>query len=170
MKHNKYDCIGYYNDIKHNILSYMKENNINEMDIWCCKFELNLDGFFESSLFPNKYRIEIQEQNMLSKNFYYKINNTLKIFKIESDGYLGYDYESLISKTGIINSKGAYICFNEKESINEFNNQVYNSIKFIEKEINKLKNKQNILQVKKNMMENNFINSDYIAEKLSRGE
>lgn len=169
MSTGKDECIGYYNTVKYNILSYMKESNIDEMDVWCCKFTPTTDSFFENSMIPNKYRIKLPKHKLSINSTFGLCIEDLIVLKLKEDECCNFNCRLLVSQTDKISDKGAYICFDEQESIKEFNNQLYNGVRFFKKEIQNLQHKQNFIKAKIDKIDSMFINSDYTMEKLIRG-
>lgn len=126
---------------KKEILKYMKSNNLNEIETYISVVTYNSNSQL-IILKPFKITIKIVEFGL---SFYKISDKTKKYIKAESF---------------ITNNCGEFF-LNEKDCIDSFNTKLYN-------ELCTIKIEESILNKKIKMLENSFINTDYIMEKLLR--
>lgn len=164
---NKYECIGYYENVVYKLYAYMNEHKISELKVWCCKHYYAGYGTRVDNLNPQRFIIKISNQipnNILSGHY----SNLLSFYNINDKEHVEVDSNI---HDGVFDSlKGIYITFDEDDCNKEYNNQLYSSINVINKRITSLDAQKSTLEKALRGMQDKFIGTDYVVEKLLRGE
>lgn len=163
---NNYNKCGYYGKIKYDIFTFMNNNNIQELIVWCCNHTLTRDGCLLNHIKPSKYVIKIHCDEARKDLCYDK---KICFYKVLNDGTFG-TINRISDIQSIGDANGAYITFNQKDCEKEYNNQLYKSINEINKLIDNLKQKEILLTKKIKNINNKFIETDYTMEYLTRNQ
>lgn len=120
---------------------YLEKNGLTECHVWISLMRYNING--ELIILPPFM--------ILAKLESYKVNFFKKSKKLN---------KYILVEPSIINNCGKFF-FDEKDCIADFNSKLFY-------EVEKLNNQEIDLKNRKKMLEDNFINTDFLLEKLYR--
>lgn len=135
-----------------NLVSIMRENNIKYIKAWCCMYTKDNIGI------TNKMLNKLKPKQLI---LYVKNSTILNVYDVKNNkAILLYDSGDLLFTNKL------FICCDEKACIDNYNQQVFECIKTLKKEINHFK--KEIEEFSKLIIESEqqFIDTDIIIETL----